>query len=369
MPNRIGTTLAATSVVIALAGCGQTGPSEPDVAAPSGAGTSAPTGECAPTPAADVTTAEGWIGYLAENFDTVAIAVDDGNGGTFEQRPDERQPLASAVKVVHLAAYARAVAAGELSPDERVPLADWERWHLPDTDGGAHPRALERLGVNDPEDTVTLDEMVSAMIQESDNAVPDYLRDRLGDDALREAAAQGGWDDFTPPTMLGNTLALLDPTLDDSSAVWDAARRYASDPAYRVEAVQRPLPEDLFARVDRVQRFDNTGSAAELSALHRAIADGSFGAGSDLARTHLEWQPSTVPGFEGVGFKGGSLPGILTDAVTFRRDDGTIATTVMLASGMSDSDYVGALESFAHQEMLAAAANDPDFLERIRCAM
>ena len=47
----------------------------------------------------------------------------------------------------------------------------------------------------------------------------------------------------------------------------------------------------------------------------------------------------------------------------------TIATTVMLASGMSDSDYAEALESFAHQEMLAAAANDPDFLERIRCAM
>ena len=150
MPNRIGTTLAATSVVIALAGCGQTDPSEPDVAASSGAGASAPTGECVPTPAADVTTAEGWIGYLAENSDTVAIAVDDGNGGTFEQRPEERQPLASAVKVVHLAAYARAVAAGELSPDERVPLADWERWHLPGTDGGAHPRALERLGVNDP---------------------------------------------------------------------------------------------------------------------------------------------------------------------------------------------------------------------------
>ena len=36
--------------------------------------------------------------------------------------------------------------------------------------------------------------------------------------------------------------------------------------------------------------------------------------GSDLARTHLEWQPSTVPGFEGIGFKGGSLPGVLTDA-------------------------------------------------------
>ncbi|MEU5840889.1 serine hydrolase [Rhodococcus sp. NPDC047139] len=360
MPSRIGTVLAATSAAIALAGCGQSAPALTQ--------SSAPPGECAPVPVADVTTAEGWIGYLGENADTVAFAVDDGDGGAFGHRAGERQPLASAVKVVHLAAYARAVAAGELSPDERIPLADWERWYLPDTDGHAHPRALERLGVSDPGATVTLDEMVSAMMRESDNAVPDYLRDRLGDAALRDAAAQGGWEGFEPPTMLGNTLALFDPGLGDSAAAWDAARRYASDPVYRAASVQTPLTGDLFAAIDRIQRFDNTGSATELAGLHRAISDGSFGPGADTARAHLEWQPAP-PGFDGFGFKGGSLPGILTDAFSFRRNDGTIATAVILVSDMSENDYTGALESFAHQELLAAAANDPDVLERIRCAM
>ena len=62
------------------------------------------------------------------------------------------------------------------------------------------------------------------MIQESDNAVPDYLRDRLGD-----AAAQAGWDDLEVP--------------------------------------------------------------------------------------HPEWQPAP-PGLDGLGFKGGNLPGVVTEAMT-----------------------------------------------------
>ncbi|MDI9951641.1 serine hydrolase [Rhodococcus sp. IEGM 1305] len=74
-----------------------------------------------------------------------------------------------------------------------------KRWYLPNTDGGAHPKALQRLGVTEPDDTVTLEQMVTAMIQESDNAVPDYLRDRLGD-----AAAQAGWDDLEVPTLNGS---------------------------------------------------------------------------------------------------------------------------------------------------------------------
>ncbi|WP_241385567.1 serine hydrolase [Rhodococcus sp. CH91] len=360
MPNRIATAVAATSVVIALAGCGQNGEPEPQAFAP--------TGECASPPAADPSTAAGWIGWIAENRDSVALVVGDGNGTVYEHRADEQQPLASAVKVVHLAAYARAVAAGELSPDERVPLADWERWYLPGTDGDAHPRALERLGVSGPDATVTLDEMVSAMIRESDNAVPDYLRDRLGDDALREAAAQGGWDGFEPPTMLGTMLAMFDRSLGDSEASWDAARRYASDPARRAEIQQIPLTGDPFADIDRIQRFGNTGSAADLTALHDAIADGSFGPGADLARAHLEWQPAP-PGFAGLGFKGGSLPGILTEAFALRRDDGTTATAVLLTSGMPEDDYAAALGSFAHQELLLTAASDPGVLERIRCAM
>lgn len=100
--------------------------------------------------------------------DDVAFVVDDGRGRTVAHRAGDTVPLASAIKVVHLAAYARAVASGELDPAEPVPLSKWKRWYLPNTDGGAHPKALQRLGVTEPDDTVTLEQMVTAMIQESD---------------------------------------------------------------------------------------------------------------------------------------------------------------------------------------------------------
>lgn len=63
-------------------------------------------------------------------------------------------------------------------------MALWNAYHLPDTDGGAHEAALNRLK---PGVTLTLDELVSAMIEES-NAALDLLRDRLGADALHEIA-------------------------------------------------------------------------------------------------------------------------------------------------------------------------------------
>ncbi len=359
--------LAATAVTLTLAGCSGAAESSPRFA-PAAIDTSQADAGCPEPPTADVSTPEGWIGYIAENLQSVSLAIDDGNGNVLEHRADDPQPLASAVKVVHLAAYAKAVAEGRIDPEERIPVAEWERWYLPGTDGFAHPAALERLGVGDASDTVTLDEMVSAMIRESDNAVPDYLRARLGDDALTAAAAAGDWQGFRAPTMLGSTLALFDPALDESG-VWAAARRYADDPAFRDE-VQRTaqLGEDPFGDIDRIQRFDNAAPASDVAALHRALADGSFGPGSDVARRHLEWQPAPA-GFDGTGFKGGSLPGVLTEAMTFRRADGTVASAVLLSANMSEQDYTSALEALPHQQLLAAAANDPEVAERIRCAM
>lgn len=111
----------------------------------SGCGGTAPPGEpgsaaaCTDLPAADVTTPDGWIGYLAAHPDDTGFVVADGTGTVVAHRGDDPQPLASAVKVVHLAAYARAVADGRLDPAEPVPVRDWERWYLPGTDGAPTP--------------------------------------------------------------------------------------------------------------------------------------------------------------------------------------------------------------------------------------
>jgi hypothetical protein len=301
---------------------------------------------CPPPSRADVDTVDGWLGYLAAHRNDVALAIDDGQGARVAWRADEQQSLASAAKVIHLAAYARAIADRRIHADDPVRVGEWERWYLPGSDAGNHPQALDRAGIAndglralDPQRTVSLDTIVASMIQVSDNAAADFLRDRLGDQALMRAAANGGWTNADLPSFLGQTLALVAPELapptrtpaQRAAAELALARRFATDPTQRAELSTRPLPP-----VEVQQRwFDDTatGSAHQLAALHRAIATGAFGPGADVARRHLEWQKVSQPGVAGIGFKGGSVPGVLTEAFTLRRDNGSTATGILLVAG------------------------------------
>ena len=112
------------------------------------------------------------------------------------------QHSASAIKAFHLAAYAEAVRCGRLDPDARVTLRDRERWYYP-ADGGAHAQALERLRIpaqgnaqvavaRDPSSTVRLDDVVSAMTRESDNASADLVRATVGASTLERVVARLG---------------------------------------------------------------------------------------------------------------------------------------------------------------------------------
>ncbi|OZC74379.1 serine hydrolase [Rhodococcoides fascians] len=331
--------------------------------------------ECTPVTSTDLNTEDGWLGLIGQAPESVSLLVDDGSGRTVEHRAEEQQPLASAVKVVHLGAYARAVAAGELDPDEQVPLLDWERWYVPGTDGGAHPAALERLGIasdgtsaTDLAGTVRLDDIVSAMIQESDNAAPDYLRYRLGDDALTRAAAAGGWENFQAPTLVTQTLSLFDPALGDGDT-WATAERWAFDQQFRVDVSAGLELPSYDQQVDGVQERSAQGSAAELAGFYRAIADGTFGDGSDVALRQLEHRPAP-DGAAGIGFKGGNLPGVLTQAFELRRDDGTVATAVWLIDSLPADRYEAALAGFGNQQTLIVdALSSPSGFDRIACAV
>lgn len=331
--------------------------------------------DCVPVTSTDLNTEDGWLGLIDQAPDTVSLVVDDGRGRIVEHRPDDRQPLASAVKVVHLAAYARAASSGRIDPNEQVPLLEWERWYVPGTDGGAHPAALTRLGIpndgtsaTDLAATVRIDDMVTAMIRESDNAVPDYLRFRLGDDALVDAAAAGGWDGFVAPTLVAGTLSLFDPALGEGDT-WATANRWAFDEQFRADVsagLQVPSYDD---QVDGVRERTATGSAAELNGLYRAFADGSFGDGRDVVLRQLEWQQAPG-GAEGLGFKGGNLPGVLTQAFELRRDDGTSATAVWLTDGLAADRYEEALAGLGGQQTLIVEALDsPETLDRIACVV
>jgi hypothetical protein len=227
----------------------------------------------------------------------------------------------------------------------------------------------------DPQRTVPVDTIVASMIQVSDSAAADFLRDRLGDQALMRAAADGGWTGVDLPSFLGETLTVVAPERAPASgtraqraaAELALARRFATDSAFRAELSAHPLPP-----IEVQQPWaDNTatGTANQLAALHRAIATGKFGPGADIARRHLEWLKLSQPGVVGIGFKGGSWPGVLTQAVTVRRDKGSTATGVLLVRRMPLADWSKAVTSGTYMQMVLAAMTDPDSAIRLRCSV
>ncbi|MEB3368373.1 serine hydrolase [Saccharopolyspora mangrovi] len=295
----------------------------------------------------DLSTPEGWLTWIAAHRDGLGLVLDDGRGARLSHRADVTQPLASAVKVLHLAAYADAVAAGRLDPREQVRVGDWERYYVP-TDGGTHPASLRHLGVPldetglhaaDPEHRVPLDDVVAAMILFSDSAAPDLLRDRLGADAVARAGAVRGWPDADVRSLCAEYLFLALPETAPPAGLPVAARqawgfalerRHRDGPALRQEVLRR-LQAGTPGYPAQVAWASATaaGSAERLAAVHRALS-----AEGGLAREHLERPTSSPPpGLVGVGIKGGSLPGVLTSGISVRRADGTLGWGALLAHG------------------------------------
>ena len=330
---------------------------------------------CAPPPPADVTRVSGWLGHVAASPSSTTFVVDDGRGGVTSHGADQPMPLASAAKVVHLAAYGRAVAEGRVRVDEPVALADWERWYLPGNDGGAHPKAVQRLGVRG---TATVDQLVSAMIQESDNSAADWLRARLGDDALVRAAADTGWTGVDLPSFLGAGIALAvpgdAPPADAPRAVRGPAevvlaRRYADDAGdrTRVQGALAALQADqarFLALNEAWAARTASGTAAQLAGMHRALVTGSFGPGADVARRQLEWQGPSPLGT--LGFKGGTYLGVLTFGSGLRRTDGTTGVAVILARDLGVSSLDPQVLE-AEQGLALGAMTKPEAFSRLAC--
>lgn len=119
-------------------------------------------------------------------FDENGNLVEDGSA--LFHNADQPLIVASVMKTAVLAAYAERVVNGELDPHEAVPVATWERFYLPGSDGGAHVAGLRSVGLAadelgfavDQTAVVTLDDLATMMMHYSGNAATDYLLERVG---------------------------------------------------------------------------------------------------------------------------------------------------------------------------------------------
>ncbi|MFE3177762.1 serine hydrolase [Amycolatopsis sp. NPDC059090] len=281
----------------------------------------------------DQSTPEGWLARLAARRGDVSAVFADGTGRRFSHLPDRSLTVASAIKVVHLLAYTTAVARGRLDPAEQVRVGDWGARHPYIGDGpvghGNHRNALTYLGIpcdeygvaKDPDQRVPLRSIAQTMILVSDNSAADYLRSRLGDHALREAAARGGWRMPDVRMFGGEVLLLYFPEycpppgspVEVRRAAGDAlSNRFACDPSFRAQVLPRAAEKPPSAEAIMAwSAATGQGSAAQLFGLHHEIAT-SRDRAAVLAQQLLDVPITKKPsGSKALLYKGGNLPGFL----------------------------------------------------------
>lgn len=302
--------------------------------------------------------------YIANNPEDAALitftAAPDGTPDPADpvlfHNPDEPMSLASTIKIVVLAAYAREVVAGRLDPDEEISLADWERFYLPKTDGGAHPRALEALGIPsdengyalDPTVTVPLDSVARVMLRWSDNAATDLLLERIGRAALRATIREAGLTGQERPVpFLGLFLSWtnhedrnltswrLERLLGLSDAAYEAKmRRLATayqEEAWREEELRWRFGDNLRVNYQWESRAAGElaprGTARDYARIMAGVVTGTFLSPeiSAVMRPHLERDLLGSTDFESIGFKGGTFAGVLTEAAWFVPREGDFA--------------------------------------------
>ncbi|GAT65960.1 serine hydrolase [Planomonospora sphaerica] len=302
-----------------------------------------PTAPAAAPAPADLKDAEAVLAHIAAHPGDVALVTRG-----ISHNAGRLAPVASTIKIVHLAAYADAVRRGRAAPGDRVPVALWNAYHVPGTDGGAHEAALKRLA---PGASVTLDQLVSAMIEESDNAAADLLRDRLGPGELRKIARTG------VGTINGEILRAFGGCTLPADA---CLKRYVK----AGKQVTPALPD--FARQ---AAWAATVTRVEPGVLRRVLA----GLRKDpVASRHLEW-PMRLPGADPaelrIGTKGGALPGVISEAMYTARPGERPRETVLVLHRLPETTWFSGMRSYAHQDFIRKLATEPAFFAKVRAAL
>jgi hypothetical protein len=322
----------------------------------------------------------------------VAIAsfTADASGAPLESDPgvhhnlERRMPLGSSIKIPLLIGYAVAVEQGEIDPDEAISTELWERLYMPDTDGGAHARALAELGLAsddygfalDQSATVPLERLMELMIHHSDNAAYDYMVRRLGPARLASVLAACRLTSIDRPSSdVGEVLARSNHQIgsltaariarfkgmsrEELEAEFSAGRERFLDPQWKADEfawrLQGGADEPYARQAAALAITDPKGSAGEFARLMAEIAQGRLLslAISERVAAILEWPMVWIPGaadaFERWGAKGGSIPGVLTDnnfTIAKVGDfSGSLRVTVVFLDGLGAAAWRKLLDS------------------------
>lgn len=340
--------------------------------------------------------------YLLDNPEDVGLAAyrlgQEAQGVYLNA--DVPMPLASVVKLIHLVAYAEAVASGQLDPLSTVSLAELERYYLPRSDLGAHQAAVAELAANGrtfgQPPQMLLDEVPRLMIRHSSNAATDYLHALLGQRVIEQTAVSLGLTSQTAPCpFVGQFLAMANHvrTAANDRAALEA---YLADPALYGADVN--LLTDAYGhsetfrdaeqswRADRrrpslstqqffTEHLNTQGTPIDYANLMARLAQNglSNGESSFTVRRFLEWPmqfENNQELFDNLGYKNGRFPGLHT-TVYYAYPDGE-TTPIVIAlfyHNLPNRTYQQWRSSLPHDEFARWLLYDPAALPALRAVL
>jgi D-alanyl-D-alanine carboxypeptidase len=310
--------------------------------------------------------------YISEHKDDIAVACFDPTNpqAGFYHNETEAYPQASTFNILLLLGYAEQVEAGLLDPREQIPLAALEAYHMPGTDGGAHPEFLKSLG--EERETASLSEVVDGMMTYSSNAAADYVLSRLGGVDWNNLYHRVGLEQTSlPHSYLGLYLYIS----NHDTGTYDLISLGPEETLAEQIRLEKLFVNDLEwrdAELKYLANFTNQpgvevqetvtsdfgvrASASDLSKTMLAVfgySDALSPEAQAIARQHLEWpmqrNPDNTKTFKTLAVKNGAWPGVLTSAWYAEPLDADPRVLVVLYRNVPRDFWNAWLASFSQQ--------------------
>ncbi|WP_421774185.1 serine hydrolase [Gracilimonas sp.] len=159
----------------------------------------------------------GLAEFIGEHPEWVSITsfnVNNPDSGIFYQE-DVPRALGATSNLFLLMEYERQVAEGMLDPAETISLSEIKKFALPEISENNHDKLIEEF----EDGTAPLDDVVLAMLQNSDLVSADYLWFRLGEENIRMLIDSLGMPETALPLPFSGMYMRINPSLNDTAAL------------------------------------------------------------------------------------------------------------------------------------------------------
>ncbi|HBX64659.1 MAG TPA: hypothetical protein DEG32_00295, partial [Balneolaceae bacterium] len=252
----------------------------------------------------------GLAEFIGEHPEWVSITsynVNNPDSG-ISYREDVPRALGATGNIFLVMEYERQVANGILDPTELISLEEIKKFALPEISENNHNKLIEEF-----EDRNTpLDDVVLAMLQNSDLVSADYLWFRLGEENIRTLIDSLGMPQTSLPLPFSGMYTAINPELNDTTGINEMsfaefaeksiseARRLNNDPSYN-QKVKDQFDDDRLSLTfmqerDALEHFPQATTAQLADLMVRLLRDEVISPQiSEQIKEKLRWPMGSEP--------------------------------------------------------------------------